>query len=133
MSHLPFRTLCKGNSDHDDNEAVSDDKVAECSRTPLTRSARWEYRDRVGGREYRPLTTYEQRTLDMPRESSWKRWIGFGVKSGGQLLIGGVESIIAYMVNLGSGETFDLKIINSRWGIGLGGSGGVVVILGWAS
>ena len=62
---------------------------------------------------------------------NWKRWIGFGVKSGGQLLIGGVESTTAYMVNLGSGETFDLEIISSRWGLGLGGSGGAVVVFGF--
>ncbi|HKD28958.1 MAG TPA: hypothetical protein VKC66_24010 [Xanthobacteraceae bacterium] len=60
-----------------------------------------------------------------------KRWIGFGVKSGGQLLIGGVESVTAFMVNLESGETFDLEIISSRWGLGLGGSGGAVAVLGF--
>jgi hypothetical protein len=69
----------------------------------------------------------------MPSESStsWKHWIGFGVKSGGQLGIGGVESVTAYMVNLGSGETFDLEVISSRWGLGLGGSGNAIVVLGW--
>lgn len=60
-----------------------------------------------------------------------KRWLGFGFKSGGQLLIGGVESITAYVVNLGDFETFDLQIVNSRWGLGLGGSGGFVAVIGF--
>jgi hypothetical protein len=60
-----------------------------------------------------------------------KRWLGFGVKSGGQLLIGGVESVTAYLVNLGDLETFDLQIISSRWGMGLGGSGGAVAVIGF--
>jgi hypothetical protein len=59
------------------------------------------------------------------------RWLGFGVKSGGQLLIGGVESVTAYLVNLGDYETFDLQIVSSRWGLGLGGSGGLVAVLGF--
>ncbi len=62
-----------------------------------------------------------------PRE----RWIGFGVKSGGQLLIGGFESTTAYMVNLAVGDTFDLEIISGRWGIGLGGSAAAVAVLGF--
>jgi hypothetical protein len=60
-----------------------------------------------------------------------KRWIGAGVKAGGQLGIGGVESTTAYVVNLGDFETFDLQIISSRWGIGLGGSGGAVAVIGF--
>lgn len=61
----------------------------------------------------------------------FKRWLGFGVKSGGQLLIGGVESTTAYVVNLGDLETFDLQIVSSRWGLGLGGSGGAVAVIGF--
>ena len=61
----------------------------------------------------------------------FKRWLGFGVKSGGQLGIGGVESTTAYVVNLGDLETFDLEIISSRWGLGLGGSGGAVAVIGF--
>jgi len=61
----------------------------------------------------------------------YKRWVGFGVKSGGQLGIGGFESITAYMINLGNGETFELQIINARWGLGLGGSAGAVAVLGF--
>ncbi|WP_229159474.1 hypothetical protein [Bradyrhizobium brasilense] len=61
----------------------------------------------------------------------FKRWLGFGVKSGGQLLIGGIESTTAYVVNLGDLETFDLQIISSRWGLGLGGSGGAVAVIGF--
>jgi hypothetical protein len=61
----------------------------------------------------------------------FKRWLGFGVKSGGQLGIGGVESTTAYVVNLGDLETFDLQIISSRWGVGLGGSGGAVAVIGF--
>jgi hypothetical protein len=33
------------NADHGDNDAASDDKVAECGRAALTTSARLEYRD----------------------------------------------------------------------------------------
>lgn len=62
---------------------------------------------------------------------SHRRWIGLGFKSGGQLLFGGVESVTAFMWNLGDGETFDLKIVSSRWGLGLGGSGGFVGVLGY--
>ncbi|MEO5860628.1 MAG: hypothetical protein ABIR33_16980 [Pyrinomonadaceae bacterium] len=60
-----------------------------------------------------------------------KRWFGLGVKAGGQLGIGGVESTAAYMVNLGDAETFRLEVISSRWGIGLGGSGGAVAVFGF--
>jgi hypothetical protein len=59
----------------------------------------------------------------------YKRWLGIGVKTGGQLLIGGVESSTAYMVNLGDGETFNFEVISSRWGLGLGGSGGVIAVM----
>ena len=69
--------------------------------------------------------------VDPVEHKSFKRWLGFGVKSGGQLLIGGVETTTAYVVNLGDLETFDLQIISSRWGLGLGGSGGVVAIIGF--
>ena len=61
----------------------------------------------------------------------FKRWLGFGVKAGGQLLIGGFESTTAYVVNLGDLETFDLQIISRRWGLGLGGSGGAVAVIGF--
>ena len=61
----------------------------------------------------------------------FKRWLGFGVKSGGQLGVGGIESTTAYVVNLGDLETFDLQIISSRWGLGLGGSGGAVAVIGF--
>jgi hypothetical protein len=64
-------------------------------------------------------------------DSSYKHWLGVGVKSGGQLLIGGVESTTATLWNLGDGESFDLEVIASRWGLGLGGSGGAVVVLGF--
>ena len=67
-----------------------------------------------------------------PVDFTWtKRWLGFGVKSGGQLLIGGVETVTAYVVNLGDFETFDLQIISGRWGLGLGGSGNIVAVLGF--
>lgn len=46
-------------------------------------------------------------------------------------MFGGVESLYAYMVNLGSGESFDLEVVSSRWGFGLGGSGGAVAVLGF--
>lgn len=59
------------------------------------------------------------------------RWLGFGVKSGGQLGIGGVESVTAYVVNLGDIETFDLEIISGRFGLGLGGTVGAVAVIGF--
>jgi hypothetical protein len=67
-----------------------------------------------------------------PIDRTWdKRWLGFGVKSGGQLLVGGVESVTAYVLNLGDLETFDLQIISSRWGLGLGGGIGAVAVIGF--
>ena len=69
--------------------------------------------------------------LDPVERKFFKRWLGFGVKSGGQLGIGGVESTTAYVVNLGDLETFDLQIISSRWGLGLGGSGVAVAVIGF--
>jgi hypothetical protein len=68
---------------------------------------------------------------DPEERKFFKRWLGFGVKSGGQLGIGGVETTTAYVVNLGDLETFDLQIISSRWGLGLGGSGGAVAVIGF--
>jgi hypothetical protein len=66
-----------------------------------------------------------------PEDKFFKRWLGFGGKSGGQLGIGGFETTWAYVVNLGDLETFDLEIISSRWGPGLGGSGGLVAVIGF--
>ncbi|MHC2559497.1 hypothetical protein [Bradyrhizobium liaoningense] len=34
-------------------------------------------------------------------------------------------------MNLGDLETFDLQIVSSRWGLGLGGSGGAVAVIGF--
>jgi hypothetical protein len=64
-------------------------------------------------------------------DASYKRWLGVGVKSGGQLLIGGVESTTARLWNLGDGESFDLEVFASRWGLGLGGGGGAVAVIGF--
>jgi hypothetical protein len=65
-----------------------------------------------------------------PVDHTWdKRWLGFGLKSGGQLLVGGVESVTAFVLCLGDLETFDLKIISSRWGLGLGGGLGFVAVI----
>lgn len=63
--------------------------------------------------------------------TQYKRWFGVGVKSGGQLGIGGVETTTAKMWNLGDGHSFDFELVSSRWGLGLGGSIGAVVILGY--
>lgn len=60
-----------------------------------------------------------------------KRWMGFGVKSGGQVGIGGYESTTAWLWNLHDGERFELQLHAGRWGLGLGGSGGAVVVLGF--
>lgn len=59
-----------------------------------------------------------------------KRWLGVGIKSGGQLLIGGVENTYAKVWNLYDGESFDLSITSSRWGLGLGGSSGAIIVIG---
>jgi hypothetical protein len=59
------------------------------------------------------------------------RWLGFGVKSGGQLVVAGVESVTAFVMCLGDLETFDLEIVSSRWGPGLGGGIGAVAVLGF--
>ena len=37
----------------------------------------------------------------------------------------------ARLWNLDDGESFDLQVISSRWGLGLGGSGGAVAVLGF--
>jgi hypothetical protein len=64
-------------------------------------------------------------------DSACNRWVGFGVKSGGQLLIGGIESTTAMMLNPENMATFDLEIFSSRWGLGLGGSAGAVAVIAW--
>jgi hypothetical protein len=58
-----------------------------------------------------------------------RRWLGIGIKSGGQLGIGGYESTTAFIANLSDGNTSDFQVISSRWGLGLGGGGGAVVVL----
>jgi len=57
-------------------------------------------------------------------------WLGVGVKSGGQLLFGGVESETGFFFDL-SKQSAKLKysMTSRRWGLGLGGSGGLSVIL----
>lgn len=71
-------------------------------------------------------------TKPAPIDRTWdKCWLGFGLKSGGQLVFGGFESVTAYMLNLGDLETFDLQIASSRWGLGLGGGIGVVAVIGF--
>ena len=67
----------------------------------------------------------------MSRFPNASRWLGVGFKSGGQLGIGGVESTTAKLWCLQDGESFDLEIISGRWGLGLGGSGGFVVVFGF--
>jgi hypothetical protein len=49
-------------------------------------------------------------------------WLGIGIKSGGQLLFGGVESISGQFFNLGIASlTPRFTMTSSRWGLGLGG------------
>ena len=43
----------------------------------------------------------------------------------------GAENTTALMVNLGNAETFVLEIMSTRWGPGLGGSGGAAFIIGF--
>ena len=67
-----------------------------------------------------------------PIDNTWnRRWIGVGMKSGGQVAVIGLESTGAFMVNLGNHETFWLRILNARYGPGLGGSAGAVAVLAW--
>lgn len=56
-------------------------------------------------------------------------WVGIGIKSGGSLLIGGVETTTGKFFNVGNpGVTYNFNIVSRRWGLGLGGGGGLVVI-----
>lgn len=56
-------------------------------------------------------------------------WIGVGAKTGGQLLIGGVESVGGVFINLNNPSmTNTFRMTSSRWGLGLGGGGGLVVM-----
>lgn len=49
-------------------------------------------------------------------------WLGIGIKSGGQLLFGGVESVAGHFFNLGiKGMAPRFSMTSSRWGFGLGG------------
>jgi hypothetical protein len=57
-------------------------------------------------------------------------WIGIGAKSGGMLGIGGYESTQGKFFNVGNPTiTYDFTVSSSRWGLGLGGSGGGMVII----
>ncbi len=56
-------------------------------------------------------------------------WLGVGVKSGGILGIGGVESTSGIFFNVGNPSyTHTFSMTSSRWGLGLGGGGGLVGI-----
>jgi hypothetical protein len=56
-------------------------------------------------------------------------WLGLGVKSDGQLLVGGVESITGMLFNLGNvSDRHTFEMTSSRWGLGLGGSIGVTAV-----
>lgn len=56
-------------------------------------------------------------------------WLGIGVKAGGMLGFGGVESVSGRFYNLGNtGVTYDFSMVSSRWGFGLGGGAGLVAI-----
>ncbi len=54
-------------------------------------------------------------------------WLGVGVKSGGQLGFGGIESVTGRYYNLGNRMKRDFSMVSSRWGLGLGGGGGLFV------
>lgn len=56
-------------------------------------------------------------------------WLGVGLKSGGQLLFGGVETEAGYFFNLDNNTAGHYySMTSSRWGFGLGGGGGVSII-----
>lgn len=56
-------------------------------------------------------------------------WLGLGVKSGGQLLIGGVESTGGLFFNIGNPSVIHkFSMTSSRWGFGLGGGAQLVCI-----
>ena len=58
-----------------------------------------------------------------------QKWLGIGVKTGGMLGFGGVESTSGTFFNLANpGITYGFSMTSSRWGIGLGGGGGLVAI-----
>jgi hypothetical protein len=55
-------------------------------------------------------------------------WLGVGAKSGGQLLFGGVEGEAGILFNLDNPSMMRrYSITSSRWGLGLGGGGGITV------
>ena len=56
-------------------------------------------------------------------------WLGIGVKAGGMLGFGGVESVSGTFYNIGNpGITYGFSMVSSRWGFGLGGGSGLVAI-----
>ncbi len=56
-------------------------------------------------------------------------WLGIGVKAGGMLGVGGVESVSGTFYNLKNPRiTHRFSMVSSRWGFGLGGGGGLVAI-----
>jgi len=58
---------------------------------------------------------------------SEETWLGVGVKSGGQLLFGGVESTGGLFFNLGNPNVIHtFSMTSSRWGFGLGGGAQLV-------
>lgn len=58
-----------------------------------------------------------------------RTWFGVGVKGGGILIAGGVESIYGKLFNLKNpGWHVTFSLMNIRFGLGIGGSGGIVAL-----
>ncbi len=55
-------------------------------------------------------------------------WVGFGASIGGMLVAGGVESTLGVMARADGAARTDISSTAIRYGIGLGGSGGAVVL-----
>ena len=56
-------------------------------------------------------------------------WIGLGLKTGGQLIFGGVESVAGSFFKLGTPSWQPrFSMVSSRWGLGLGGGASLTCI-----
>lgn len=58
-----------------------------------------------------------------------KTWFGFGFKWGGHLAVGGVEALIAGLINVGNGKTTIVQMQGFKGGPGLGASAGFIGVL----
>ena len=86
--------------------------------------------DSVPGAVFWPDGSKEAVTLTpAPMQTRPERWwFGIGVKVGGTVAVKGCETLVGVVFNIALGAMAPLMIESSREGLGLGGSGGVVMI-----